>query len=322
MRGYGRRLSTLILIGLASGLWITPSIASTCSDRALQTFTVHGVDAAFDHFHALLEESKCREEPAFWVNLAQAYKSKSTIALNSCRAQLAYIEALRSEELLPAYARVARRGVEQTKLDCNRIRESIDPEGVQYQDLLRATSSNVKRGAYHLALREYILLIGLAPQDQRPVRGLCKTARQASDDSMLQRCLDLQAQSRQRNDAGSSDALSGMTVGAWTLTLSTFVAGGLGVWSGFEMFEAYDDAVAAHHDTELALATNDRIRFDEAARREQESGKQMKDAEQRMIVYGAITGVLGLAAFTLWQFTDDTSVTMSDQGLIHLHATF
>ena len=96
---------------------------------------------------------------------------------------------------------------------------------------------------------------------------------------MLQRCLDLQAQSRQRNDAGSSDALSGMTVGAWTLTPSTFVAGGLGVWSGFEMFEAYDDAVAAHHDTELALATNDRIRFDEAARREQESGKQMKDAE-------------------------------------------
>ena len=98
------------------------------------------------------------EEPAFWVNLAHAYKSKSTSALNSCRAQLAYIEALRSEELLPAYARVARRGVEQTKLDCNRIRESIDPEGVQYQDLLRATSSNVKR--YHLALREYILLIG------------------------------------------------------------------------------------------------------------------------------------------------------------------
>ena len=90
---------------------------------------------------------------------------------------------------------------------------------------------------------------------------------------MLQRCLDLQAQSRQRNDAGSSDALSGMTVGAWTLTLSTFVAGGLGVWSGFEML-GLDDAVAAHHDTELALATNDRIGFDEAARREQESGKQ------------------------------------------------
>ena len=45
-----------------------------------------------------------------------------------------------------------------------------------------------------------------------------------------------------------------------------------------------------------------------------------EDAEQRMIMYGAITGVLRLAAFTLWQFTDDTSVTMSDQGLIHLHA--
>ena len=321
MWSYWRRVPTLGTVITLLLISTSLCVASTCSESALRTFSANGPHAAFDHFLDLLEDKRCRNEPAFWVNLAQLYKRRVTDPANSCRAYRAYAEGLKSTRLQEAYVRVAKKGQLLTKGDCHRFREQLALAGDEFSSLLNNASTLVKQGTLYEALREYEFLMQLAPDDIRPIRGLCKTARLASATAKLANCeTRLKAfESRMLIQGNESD---GVGIAAWALSGVAVLFTGLTVWSGVERLSAYNRAIDAHHETELALALDDRARFDAAQLDEAKAGVEMNSAQKSMFLYGGFAGISALSAFTLWNFVDKPVVLLSPIGQLRFYATF
>ncbi len=322
MWGNGRRLSALVssvlvLLCLSTSL----CLGKTCSDEALRTFSHKGADAAFHHFHALLEEKRCREEPAFLVNLAQAYKSKSADPANSCRAHFAYEHALESKSLLSTYVRVARKGKEQTARGCERFMRQVYASTVNLEQRLESTSLLVRRGAVHLALREYQVLMEISPGDNRPVRGLCKTARLAQDERTLQICQKRSDEIEALRIARASE-MQGQRIALWATSGLAIIAAGAATWYGVEMFEQYDRTVDAHEESILARNAMDEASFMAAQRREESAGQQTVDAQRLMYWSVAVAGIASVAAFTVWQADTQVSVTLVSPASLGVSASF
>lgn len=320
MWGNGRRLSALVIaVALLLCAFASSALANTCSDEALRTFSLKGVDAAFAHFHRLLEEKRCQAEPAFLVNLAQAYKSKSSDELNTCRALFAYSDALKSKSLLPAYTRVAKKGLRQTAPACERLRADYSFRRHDLDALLHNTSNLVNRGAVHLALREYRLLIEVTGNDSRPIRGFCKTARLILDERVLAEC---EAYRSSQKAQRLSETSGSNKVAAWTTAGVALFAAGAATWYGLEMFDQYDRALTAHDESKRAQLVRDEIAFASARGREDRAGQEMMDAQRLMYVSVAVAGLTSVAAFTLWQLDEQVSMALLSPSHFAVRASF